>query len=343
LSYVQLRDILRQKFRLQKQPLSLAALRIFKMKTQDNRLSGFICNHLNRTIRPFHALVFVLCLLAATPVQAAEQSITISRLKVTVWSKSTDKAIKQPIIIFSHGFHGCATQSRFLMEAFASAGYIVFAPNHRDATCNSGHASLVDSPETPFRDPASWSENSYLDRAEDIWHLIDALHADETYQKRLDWSRLALAGHSLGGYVVLGLAGAWASWKMDSIKAVLALSPYSQPFIVHKTLGRLSAPVMYQGGTLDFDITPSLQKASGSYDLSPAPKYLVEFSKASHLAWTDIGIVAHDAISYYSLAFMDHYVKGEPDEKRLKSMQPGVAMYRYSSEFGNNTEAAVQK
>jgi alpha-beta hydrolase superfamily lysophospholipase len=313
------------------------------MQTQQNRLSAYFYKNLNGMIRLSYLLVLVLYLLTVTTAQAAEQSITLSGLNVTVWSQETSTSIKQPIIIFSHGFHGCSTQSRFLMEAFASAGYIVFAPNHRDATCNGGQARWFDGAEAPFSDPDSWSENSYLDRAEDIWHLIDALHADKTYQKRLDWSRLGLAGHSLGGYVALGLTGAWSSWKMDGIKAVLALSPYSQPFMVHKTLGRLSAPVMYQGGTLDFDITPSLDKTSGSYDLSPAPKYLVEFSKASHMAWTDIGIVAHDAISYYSLAFMDHYVKGEPDEKRLKSVQPGVALYRYSSEFGNKAEGAGQK
>jgi hypothetical protein len=100
---------------------------------------------------------------------------------------------------------------------------------------------------------------------------------------------------------------------------------------------------MYQGGTWDFIITSSLHKSSGSYDLSPKPKYIVEFSHASHFAWADFGIVAHDAISYYSLAFMDHYVKGEPDEKRLKKVLSGVALYRYSSEFGNSLRPAVQK
>jgi hypothetical protein len=77
--------------------------------------------------------------------------------------------------------------------------------------------------------------------------------------------------------------------------------------------------------------------------LSPKPKYLVEFSHASHFAWADFGIVAHDAISYYSLAFMDHYVKGEPDEKRLTKVLSSVALYRYSSEFGDSAEAAGQK
>jgi dienelactone hydrolase len=272
-----------------------------------------------------------------------EQSITLSGLNVSVWSQENANTIKQPVIIFSHGFHGWATQSRFLMKAFALAGYIVFAPNHRDAVCYNGQVGLFGKAQTPFRHPAAWSENTFRDRAGDIRHLIDALQVNETFKARLDWSRLGLAGHSLGGYTVLGLAGAWSSWKFNGIKAVLALSPYSHPFIVHKTLESLSAPVMYQGGTWDFGLTSSLHKPSGGYDLSPKPKYLVEFSHASHFAWANLGIVAHNAISYYSLAFMDHYAKGELDEKRLTKVLPGVALYRYSSEFGNSADAEGQK
>jgi alpha-beta hydrolase superfamily lysophospholipase len=272
-----------------------------------------------------------------------EQSITLSGLNVTVWSQKHAKTIKQPVIIFSHGFHGWKTQSRFLMNVFASAGYIVFAPNHRDAICNNGRLNLFGKAQTPFRYPAGWSESTFRDRAGDIRHLIDALQMDEAFKTRLDWSRLGLAGHSLGGYTVLGLAGAWSSWKLNGIKAVLALSPYSHPFIAHKTFGGLSAPVMYQGGTWDFGLTPSLHKPSGSYDQSPKPKYIVEFARAFHFAWADLGIVAHDAIAYYSLAFMDHYVKGEPDEKRLTRVLPRVALYRYSAEFGSGAQALGQE
>ncbi len=46
---------------------------------------------------------------------------------------------------------------------------------------------------------------------------------------------------------------------------------------------------MYQGGTLDFTITPALDKAEGAYDQSPEPKYLLVLDKATHLAWADIG------------------------------------------------------
>jgi hypothetical protein len=93
---------------------------------------------------------------------------------------------------------------------------------------------------------------------------------------------------------------------------------------------------MYQGGTRDFGITPALQKNAGAYDQSPEPKYYVEFDKAGHFAWTDIGITAHKEIIAYSLAFMNHYVKGEPAEPLLTKPTPGIALIRYASEIGNN-------
>lgn len=65
---------------------------------------------------------------------------------------------------------------------------------------------------------------------------------------------------------MVGLAGGWPSWKTPGAKAVLALSPYTEPVLVHGTLGAVSGPVMYQGGTLDF----------------------VDFARAAHLAWTDL-------------------------------------------------------
>src|SRR5437764_13321994 len=74
-------------------------------------------------------------------VHAAEQNITIAGLQVTVWGSGADGAVRKTVIIFSHGFHGCATQLRFLMEAFASAGNLVFAPNHKDAASADGAAT----------------------------------------------------------------------------------------------------------------------------------------------------------------------------------------------------------
>jgi len=269
-------------------------------------------------------------LLACAHPRAAEQ-IEIAGLNVTVWSSSRggDKA---PTLIFSHGFHGCATQSRFLMEALASAGYLVLAPNHRDATCNSGTARWIERPTAPFGQPDTWNDAVYRDRADDVRALVTALRKDERFAARADLGRLGLVGHSLGGYTVLGLAGAWPSWKLDGVKAVLALSPYTNPFVVNKTLAGLEAPVMYQGGTWDYGVTPTVGRAGGSYDLSPAPKYFVEFTSAGHFVWTDLRATDHDGIVAYSIAFLDRYVKGEPAEPALTRTTPEVARLRYSAD-----------
>jgi predicted dienelactone hydrolase len=149
-------------------------------------------------------------------------------------------------------------------------------------------------------------------------------------------TRLGLLGHSLGGYTALGLSGAWASWRVNGVKAVLALSPYSQPFVRHHTLGGVAAPVMYQSGTHDFGIAPSIRRPAGSYDQSPAPKYFVEFDQAGHGAWTDFSHTAHDAIIAYSLAFMNHYVKGDAADPLLTHGTPGVTLYRYVSDLGSS-------
>jgi predicted dienelactone hydrolase len=263
-------------------------------------------------------------------------------MTVRVWSNESHST-PQPVVIFSHGLHGCATQSRFLMDALASAGYLVFAPNHRDASCGKrGELRRASaSPETepkpaPLGRPSAWTPSSYRDRADDIAQLIDALRHDNRFGSRGDWTRVALAGHSLGGYTVLGLAGAWPDWKLRSVnlKAVLALSPYAQPFQTHHTLDGLSSPVMYQGGTRDIGITPWVQKGDGAYAQSPSPKYFVEFENAGHFAWTNLQATSHQSIVAYGVAFLNHYVKGDPADAILTQARPGVAQLRYESEIG---------
>lgn len=289
-------------------------------------------------LSPGLLLIIMVWLCGLPAAQASEQQVVLAGMDVTVWSEGTAGSTPRPVIIFSHGFHGCATQSRFLMKALASAGYLVFAPNHSDAACNGGKSNWTDRPDLPFQRPGTWNENTYRSRGEDIRRLIEGIRKDDRFSALADLSRLGLAGHSLGGYTVLGLGGAWPGWKLDGVKAVLALSAYTQPFLNHGTLSDLSAPVMYQGGTWDFGITPALRKPMGTYDSSPQPKYYVEFKRTGHLAWSDIGIMAHDAIIAYSLAFLDHYVKGEPADPLLSQARslPGVAAFKYSSEIGRS-------
>jgi predicted dienelactone hydrolase len=278
-------------------------------------------------------VIAVLALSGAARLGAQDTTITLAGRRVAVWHPRESSA-RQPVLLFSHGFGGCGAQSTFLMKALAEHGYWVFAPDHEDARCRRS-GSARSQPEEPFRDPANWSDRTYADRRDDLMAIRAALTRSPAYATHLDFDRLGLIGHSLGGYTVVGLAGGWASWKMPGVKAVLALSPYVQPYIEHHTLGGLTAPIMYQGGTLDIGITPWVRRAGGAYDASPAPKYFVDFTGAGHLAWTDLQPRYQAEITDYAIAFLDHYLRGTPAPGLLTTAQPGVRELRYRSEPGN--------
>jgi predicted dienelactone hydrolase len=263
--------------------------------------------------------------IAAETISAPEK-LPVAGLEVMAWLPKPGTHGPWPVLIFSHGFHGCSTQSTFLMRALADDGYAVFAPNHKDAACRNLHA-WFNRPDQAFRDPADWSDATYADRAQDIEKLIEALSKDPRFRDApYDWKHLGLAGHSLGGYTVLGIGGGWPHWKDPRVKAILALSPYAAPFINEETLSGLDAPVMYQGGTRDLGITPYINKGNGAYPQSPAPKYYVEFDGAGHFAWTDLNPKYQSAIIDYSRAFLDKYLKGKPFPSTLATPHPGVTV-----------------
>lgn len=247
--------------------------------------------------------------------------VVIGGRDVAVWKPAAPAPSSgSPVIVFLHGFSGCNTQSVFLMEALASAGYLVLAPNHQDARCGSARHDSVRGwrPEEPFQKPLQWTEATYRDRADDIRAVLDAVLSGPSFQGvRVDAYRVGIAGHSLGGYTALGVSGAWPAWKDSRILAVLALSPYTNPYLDNGALGRLDVPVMYQGGTLDLGITPSVKRVSGAYERSSAPKYFVEFTGAGHLAWTDLTKRFQRVINDYSVAFFDRYLKGKDVLARL--------------------------
>lgn len=254
---------------------------------------------------------------------ASPETVFVAGITASVWRPKT-AAGPAPLIIFSHGFRGSSTQSTFLMEALADHGYIVVAPNHKDSR-RFGSASRR--PERPFGNPAEWDSCAYKDRADDIQAIVASLKSDQQWSKAIDWSRVGLAGHSLGGYTVLGLAGAWPSWRLTDVKAVLALSPYCAPFVQQKALSKLAIPVMYQGGTRDNGITPTVSKEDGAFEQTPSPAYFVNLDGAGHFAWTDLNPNYQDTIIQYSVAFFGKYLQGDAGADPSRKL-PGVTAVR---------------
>lgn len=276
----------------------------------------------------------VLALVALVPFEspaargADEEATRIGGIAVVVWSKPGAEGEAQPVVVFSHGMYMCPTQSRYLTRALADAGYVVIAPRHADSNCEFSF-DVVDTSRYALKPSLLWSDSDYRNRGDDIRRIVAALRHDPRFRQRVDPERLALVGHSLGGYTVLGLGGAWPSWRLPEVKAILALSPYSLPFYRSDGLKQLKAPVMFQTGSWDVAFTLPLGVWGGGYGPSPSPKYLVEIDGAAHLAWTDIGFSGRDAIVGHAIAFLDHHVKGAPAGPALYAKLPGVATFRH--------------
>jgi predicted dienelactone hydrolase len=203
-----------------------------------------------------------------------------------------------PLLVFSHGLGGCGTQTVFLTEQLARTGYVVAAPDHKDASCRvdgSGRLQLR-APERSFFQPEKWTPATHADRRSDLTHVIDWALGEPAFASSIDAQRVGAIGHSLGGYSTLGMIGGWPGHRDRRIKAALLLSPYVLPFLVQNRLGAVSVPVMYQGAQLDIGITPSLRGDSGAYAATPSAKAYVELRGGTHFEWTNLVCLGHKSV-----------------------------------------------
>jgi alpha-beta hydrolase superfamily lysophospholipase len=248
-----------------------------------------------------------------------------------------------PLIVFSHGYRGCAEQSVFITEELARKGYIVAAVSHSDALCASG-GTPTDGDDPVFRNANTWTDKNFIDRKEDISALITYMvsangNSSSTFYNKINTEKIFGMGHSLGGYTILGMIGGWQSWTDNRLKGALLLSPFSTPFLDSDgNLAGIKVPTMFQGATLDLGITPSLPSV---YAKVPSAKYFLVLSKSSHFVWTNfscINVLASNCaksgnpavIMKYNLAFLNTYAKNDSSQTAtLRSTDTSVSSYKY--------------
>lgn len=111
---------------------------------------------------------------------------------------------KMPLLVFSHGNSSLAEQSYFMTEFFASHGWLVISPDHTGNTFYDTQGSInIDA--------------AYV-RPQDLSLLMDWLEdlpSDDPLYNRIDWDRVAVSGHSFGGFTSLAIAG--ASFAVDPL------------------------------------------------------------------------------------------------------------------------------
>jgi len=98
-----------------------------------------------------------------------------------------------PLIIFSHGSGGNRGNQSWLATELTKQGAIVVAMNHPGSTSRDS---------APSTNILTWN------RPEDVSFVIDSLLEDAQLSANIDPERIAIVGHSLGGYTALAIGGA---------------------------------------------------------------------------------------------------------------------------------------
>ncbi|MEU2870567.1 chlorophyllase [Streptomyces olivoreticuli] len=209
-----------------------------------------------------------------------------------------------PVILFSHGqghsnhlssLNGYAPLANY----WAAHGFVVIQPTHLSST------TLSLDPDTPGA-PLYWRS-----RAEDMKHVLDRLDVIEAAVPqllgRLDRSKTAVAGHSMGGHTASLLLGARLTDPQDGtevnlaeprIKAgVLLAAPgrggdaltesmaANLPFLSTTDFSKMTTPALVVAG--EKDDSPHLTVRgpdwhADPYFLSPGPKSLFTLFDAEH-------------------------------------------------------------
>lgn len=112
-----------------------------------------------------------------------------------------------PLLLFSHGNSGLAEQNWFMMEFFASHGWIVASPDHAQNTF--------------FDTGGAINLRSAVHRPQDMSFILDMLldmPEDDPLHGRVDPDAIAISGHSFGGFTSLAITG--ATFAVDELIAI---------------------------------------------------------------------------------------------------------------------------
>ncbi|MFD1112445.1 alpha/beta hydrolase family protein [Pseudoroseomonas ludipueritiae] len=239
-------------------------------------------------------------LLAATPAMAVTENRQSWRdaarnRDLPVLLRLPDGGGPAPLVLLSHGLGGSREGLGYLGRALAQAGFAALHLQHPgtdDSLWRNGGDSRL------ALAAAVTDASRALDRIQDVVFVLDALPRRPELAGRLDLSRIGIAGHSYGAWLVQTMLGQRVpggdrglALPEPRLGAGIALSPIPpQGLPARLAMDRVRAPMLHVTGTEDRDFMGGNSALSRRipYDNIQAPgQVLAIFAGAAHGSFAD--------------------------------------------------------
>ena len=237
-----------------------------------------------------------------------------------------------PLVLFSHGLGASREYYGYLGRYWASHGYLSVHPTHpgTDTSLWRDRARPWPAMCEALDDP-----HQRITRPRDLRFVLDRLAEDAEFGARVDWRRVAAAGHSYGAFGAMMLAGMRADLPGDAdgvladsrIRAVIAMSPQGVGMfgLNEHSWDQIATPILFLTGTNDRGLrTKTVACRREAYDRITGPdQYHAVIRRANHFAFSDgdgIGLSPpprdpdhHGYIQWLTTAFLSAHLRADAD------------------------------
>lgn len=236
-------------------------------------------------------------------------------LPTIVWSpKDAPPGLTFPLVVFGHGLGANAGRYRELLKAIASAGYIVAAPTFPVS-------SKLNTEALTFFDVIGVGSDVFVSESgqpKDLSFVIDQVmalgSADGPFAARIDSSRIAAAGHSLGAITVLdqGYNDCCIDKRLRAVVSIAGAENISRstPFFTKTPI-----PLLLIHG--DADGTVPYLASQFAYQGAGSPKALLTIRNGEHsfvLKGKPDSLQLIGGLDIQAMVdWFDRYVKDAPD------------------------------